>query len=189
MPGRRYPGTALAQGGGRRTQSLVPQLGAGTGADQSPPRTAKPCRRPSALQEATSSAVCCRLTSRKCGCCALVTPKYRPGESPVRGLTDRVHDYSGRGRAEKCEVHAAKSPYIRHCRGGGAWSAKPAGCSITCFRSRRLKATERSRDPTDSCKQTWVAFGLDRAGPETESCRIGSFWKNCRPEKEFGPRF
>lgn len=55
-----YPGTALAQGGGQRTQSLDPSPGAGTRSGHSPLRTADPCRPPSAIQEVTSSTACRR---------------------------------------------------------------------------------------------------------------------------------
>jgi hypothetical protein len=55
-----YPGTAQAQGGGRRTQSLDTSSGAGIRAGHSSLRTADPCRRPSAIQEATSSIACRR---------------------------------------------------------------------------------------------------------------------------------
>jgi hypothetical protein len=35
----------------------------------------------------------------------------------------------------------------------------------------------------------WVGFGFNRAGLETESCRVGSFWKKRHLEKGFGPKF
>jgi hypothetical protein len=55
-----YPGTALAQGGGRRTQSPDPLPRAGTRAGHSPLRTTDPCRCPSAIQKAMSSTACRR---------------------------------------------------------------------------------------------------------------------------------
>jgi putative transposase len=53
-----------------------------------------------------------RGTSQECDRCGLVTPKYRPGESPVRGLADRIHDCPGCGTVEDRDVHAAK--VIKH---------------------------------------------------------------------------
>jgi putative transposase len=53
-----------------------------------------------------------RGTSQECDHYGLVTPKYRPGESPVRGLADRIHDCPGCGTVEDRDVHAAK--VIKH---------------------------------------------------------------------------
>jgi putative transposase len=53
-----------------------------------------------------------RGTSQECDCCGMVTPKYRPGESPIRGLNNRIHDCPGCGTVEDRDVHAAK--VIKH---------------------------------------------------------------------------
>ena len=53
-----------------------------------------------------------RGTSQECDGCGMVTPKYRPGESPIRGLNDRIHDCPGCGTVEDRDVHAAK--VIKH---------------------------------------------------------------------------
>jgi len=50
--------------------------------------------------------------SQECDGCGRVTPKYRPGESPVRELSDRIHDCPGCGTVEDRDVHAAK--VIKH---------------------------------------------------------------------------
>jgi transposase len=38
-----------------------------------------------------------RGTSQECDGCGWLTPKYRSGESPIRGLNDRLHDCLGCG--------------------------------------------------------------------------------------------
>lgn len=77
---------------------------------------------------------------QECDCCALVTAKYQPSDKPpVRGLTDRIHDYSGCGRTEKHDVHLNRVILYKHCRRetglNEPWSIKPAA---DCFRGRRL---------------------------------------------------
>ena len=62
-----------------------------------------------------------RGTSQECDCCGRVTPKYRSGESPIRGLSNRIHACPGCGTVEDRDVHAAK--VIKHR--AFSWSKGP----------------------------------------------------------------
>jgi putative transposase len=53
-----------------------------------------------------------RGTAQECDCCGRVTPKYRSGKSPIRGLSDRIHSCPGCGKVEDRDIHAAK--VIKH---------------------------------------------------------------------------